>query len=97
MATLGRMMKKAAASSLIPLATKKRSNTDDTFLSVIQSEIDDFRFIRGKRRDAPIRFPFKIEDNGGEQIVTLTRKYQGEAIKLIVRMPGISRERIDNE
>ncbi|KAI3835138.1 hypothetical protein MKX03_019764 [Papaver bracteatum] len=37
--------------------------------------------------ETPSEFPFKIEDKPGEQTVTLTRKYQGDDIKVIVHMP----------
>ncbi|KAI3856278.1 hypothetical protein MKW92_048445 [Papaver armeniacum] len=37
--------------------------------------------------ETPSEFPFKIEDKPGEQTVTLTRKYQGDDIKVILHMP----------
>lgn len=39
--------------------------------------------------DAPENFPFKIEDNPGQQTVILTREYQGETITVEVSMPDI--------
>ncbi|XP_026440144.1 uncharacterized protein At2g39795, mitochondrial-like isoform X2 [Papaver somniferum] len=36
----------------------------------------------------PSDFPFKIEDKPGNQTVTLTRKYRGADIKVIVHMPA---------
>ncbi|RZC79533.1 hypothetical protein C5167_003865 [Papaver somniferum] len=40
--------------------------------------------------ETPSGFPFKIEDKPGEQTITLTRKYMGDYINVIVHMPGFS-------
>ncbi|KAI3992271.1 hypothetical protein MKX01_029992 [Papaver californicum] len=140
MATLSRMMKKAA-SSVIPLANrsphhrnytssvftsplktsttissvtcssnnlfrttsipthhhfsalaKKRYDSDDTLLRVIDSEIDDAveEALDLEVAEAPREFPFKIVYNAGEETVTLTRDYQGEKIKVTVYKPDLS-------
>lgn len=39
--------------------------------------------------ETPSSFPFKIEDNPGQQTVTLTRDYQGEIVKVDVHMPDL--------
>ncbi|KAI3912512.1 hypothetical protein MKW98_020974 [Papaver atlanticum] len=63
---------------------KKISNSDDTLLSAIEPVIDSFREV-----EAPRDFPFKIEDNAGnDRTITLTRDYQGEEIKAIVHWPS---------
>ncbi|MCL7039367.1 hypothetical protein MKW94_009401 [Papaver nudicaule] len=38
--------------------------------------------------ETPSEFPFKIEDKPGNQTITLTRKYGGDDIKVIVHMPA---------
>ncbi|KAF5742696.1 hypothetical protein HS088_TW09G00748 [Tripterygium wilfordii] len=71
-------------------AAKKPSNTE-SLLRVIEAEIQCARETDDHDRveEIPKGFPFKIEDNPGEQIVTLTREYEGEMIKVLVQMPGL--------
>ncbi|KAK9732992.1 hypothetical protein RND81_04G036500 [Saponaria officinalis] len=38
---------------------------------------------------APADFPFTMEDNPGEQTVTLSREYDGETITVEVSMPNL--------
>uniref|UniRef100_A0A7N0UU82 Mitochondrial glycoprotein n=1 Tax=Kalanchoe fedtschenkoi TaxID=63787 RepID=A0A7N0UU82_KALFE len=72
-------------------AAVKRTNSDDTLLRVIEAEIqcaieaED----QDKAEEVPHNFPFEIEDNPGEQTVSLSRKYQGETINVVVHMPDI--------
>lgn len=47
--------------------------------------------------EAPSDFPFKIEDNAGEQTVTLTREYKGETITVEVSMPNLISGEEDDE
>ncbi|KAI3966380.1 hypothetical protein MKW92_046909 [Papaver armeniacum] len=64
----------------------KKSNSDDTLLSVLESEIDCAEEKFHEFAEAPKDLPFKIEDNVGERkIIMLTREYQGEEIKVKVR------------
>lgn len=39
--------------------------------------------------ETPGSFPFKIEDNPGQQTITLTREYLGELVKVEVHMPDL--------
>ncbi|KAI3840407.1 hypothetical protein MKX03_037819 [Papaver bracteatum] len=145
MATLSRMMKKAA-SSVIPLANrtpcrnytsaifttplktstairtvtsssnlfrttsiptnhhfsalaKKKPDSDDTLLRVIDSEIVDAEEEAGDFEvgEAPSEFAFKIVDNEGAETITLTRNYQGEEIKVTVFKPDLSGDYEDGE
>ncbi|OVA15570.1 Mitochondrial glycoprotein [Macleaya cordata] len=69
----------------------KKPSSDETLIQVIDSEIqcaeetDD----HDRVEEIPSWFPFKIEDNPGEQTITLTREYHGEVIKVIVHMPDL--------
>ena len=58
-------------------------------------------FLSFQTVDTPSDFPFKIEDNVGEQTVTLTREHDGETITVVVSMPslvtGEGEEDNDNE
>ncbi|KAG9141549.1 hypothetical protein Leryth_019052 [Lithospermum erythrorhizon] len=78
-------------------ATKSKS--DETLVRVIDSEIqcaeesDD----NDKIEDIPESFPFKIEDEPGQQTVTLTREYQGESISVEVSMPDLTGEENEND
>ncbi|KAA8539679.1 hypothetical protein F0562_026371 [Nyssa sinensis] len=68
-------------------STSKRPN--DCLLRVLESEIkcaeesDDHDQVE----EIPDGFPFKIQDNPGQQTISLTREYQGESIKVEVHMP----------
>ncbi|KAI3840409.1 hypothetical protein MKX03_037821 [Papaver bracteatum] len=63
----------------------KESNSDDTLVRNIQSEIDRIEEEFQMVPEAPRGFPFKIEDNADERAtIRLTREYQGEQIKVIV-------------
>ncbi|KAI3977758.1 hypothetical protein MKX01_039821 [Papaver californicum] len=71
---------------------KKRYDSDDNLLRVIESEIDDAveEALDLEVAEAPREFPFKIVDNAGEGIITLTRDYQGEEIEVTVLKPDLS-------
>ncbi|KAI3894084.1 hypothetical protein MKX03_013281 [Papaver bracteatum] len=51
---------------------------------------EDEQVLLKKVVETPSEFPFKIEDNPGEQTVILTRDYMGNYIKVIVHMPDFS-------
>ncbi|KAG9157066.1 hypothetical protein Leryth_009099 [Lithospermum erythrorhizon] len=61
-------------------ATKSKS--DETLVKVIDFEIQcaEESNDNDKIEDIPESFPFKIEDEPGQQTLTLTREYQGESI-----------------
>ncbi|KAI3840399.1 hypothetical protein MKX03_037811 [Papaver bracteatum] len=69
---------------------QRRSFADENLLGCLDDEIgyalesDDHQVV-----EAPGGFHFNIEDNPGEQTITLTREYQGEVIKVIVHMNNI--------
>ncbi|KAF5733841.1 hypothetical protein HS088_TW16G00282 [Tripterygium wilfordii] len=72
-------------------AAAKKPSATESLLRVIESEIKCARETDDHDRveEIPKGFPFKSEDNPGEQIVTLTREYEGETIKVLVQMPGL--------
>ncbi|XP_057523078.1 uncharacterized protein At2g39795, mitochondrial-like [Amaranthus tricolor] len=78
-------------------------SSDKKLLEVLQSEISvvEESEDHDKTVDTPSDFPFKIEDNVGEQTVTLTREHDGETITVVVSMPslvtGEGEEDNDNE
>lgn len=69
-------------------ATAKASSSDEKLLRILESEIDCAEEPE-EAADVPADFPFKIEDVPGEQIVKLTRQYEGEAIEVEVYMPDL--------
>ncbi|KAI3965363.1 hypothetical protein MKX01_042844 [Papaver californicum] len=71
---------------------KKRYDFDDNLLRVIESKIDDVveEALDLEIAEAPKEFTFKIVDNAGEGIITLTRDYQGEEIQVTVLKPDLS-------
>ncbi|KAI3840400.1 hypothetical protein MKX03_037812 [Papaver bracteatum] len=77
---------------------KKKPSSDESLLDCLDDEIqcalesDDHEVV-----EAPGGFPFKIEDNPGEQTITLTREYQGEDIKVIVHMNNLVDGEIDQD
>ncbi|RVW49323.1 Uncharacterized protein, mitochondrial [Vitis vinifera] len=42
-----------------------------------------------RNEEAPDGFPFEIQDNPGQQTISLAREYQGEVIKVEVHMPDL--------
>ncbi|KAK9070505.1 hypothetical protein SSX86_010907 [Deinandra increscens subsp. villosa] len=58
----------------------KRPTSDDSLLRVIESEIKCSEDSFEEGEDIPEGFPFKLDDNPGQQTVSLTREYQGETI-----------------
>ncbi|KAL6977400.1 hypothetical protein U1Q18_026198 [Sarracenia purpurea var. burkii] len=91
----GRRHRQLSRSSFPPVlhfsSTSKRPTSDESLLKVIQGEIkcaeesDD----HGQVEDVPDGFPFKIQDNPGQQTISLTREYQGETISVEVHMPDL--------
>ncbi|KAJ9684359.1 hypothetical protein PVL29_016705 [Vitis rotundifolia] len=72
-------------------SSAKRPSSDDSLLRVLESEIkcaeesDD----HDENEEAPDGFPFEIQDNPGQQTISLAREYQGEVIKVEVHMPDL--------
>ncbi|KAK1426808.1 hypothetical protein QVD17_15488 [Tagetes erecta] len=55
-------------------------SSDDSLIRVIKSEIKCSEETYEESEDFPEGFPFKVTDKLGQQIVSLTREYQGENI-----------------
>ncbi|RWR92443.1 Mitochondrial glycoprotein [Cinnamomum micranthum f. kanehirae] len=72
-------------------AVSQKPKSDESLLRVIESEIncaeesDDHNRVE----EVPDEFPFQIQDNPGEQTISLTRQYNGETIKVEVHMPDL--------
>ncbi|KAL5227130.1 hypothetical protein ABZP36_015395 [Zizania latifolia] len=68
-----------------------RPSSDGELLRIVDSEIkyaeecDD----HDRVEEIPDNFPFKISDDEGMSLITLTRTYQGEKIKVLVSMPSL--------
>ncbi|KAK4343611.1 hypothetical protein RND71_036705 [Anisodus tanguticus] len=69
----------------------KRASSDESLLKVIQAEIlcAEESDEQDEAEEVPEGFPFRIEDNPGQQTVRLTRGYQGESIDVEVHMPDL--------
>ncbi|XP_010256793.1 PREDICTED: uncharacterized protein At2g39795, mitochondrial-like [Nelumbo nucifera] len=69
----------------------KRPSSDENLLRVIEDEIECAEQSDDHNRveEIPDGFPFKIEDNPGEQTISLRREYQGEVISVEVHMPDL--------
>ncbi|KAK1426807.1 hypothetical protein QVD17_15487 [Tagetes erecta] len=57
-----------------------RPSSDESLLRVIESEINCSEESFEEGEDIPAGFPFQLNDNPGQQTVSLTREYQGESI-----------------
>ncbi|GAB2299726.1 hypothetical protein Dimus_033781 [Dionaea muscipula] len=68
-----------------------RTSSDESLLAVIESEIKCAQETEepAQAPEFPGEFPFKIEDNPGQQTITLTREYDGEMITVEVSMPDL--------
>ncbi|XXG75296.1 hypothetical protein AAC387_Pa07g3832 [Persea americana] len=72
-------------------AISQKPKSDESLLRVIESEIkcaeesDDHNRVE----EIPAEFPFQIQDNPGEQTISLIRQYNGETIKVEVHMPDL--------
>ncbi|GAB4827500.1 hypothetical protein Ancab_034383 [Ancistrocladus abbreviatus] len=66
-----------------------RRSSDESLLRIIESEIKCAEESDQHEGEVPDGFPFKIEDNPGQQTITLTREYQGETILVEVSMPDL--------
>ncbi|KAI3840404.1 hypothetical protein MKX03_037816 [Papaver bracteatum] len=71
----------------ISAPNNKGSNSEDTLLSVVESEINCYGDKFHEFVEAPREFPFKIVDNTGKEFIRLTREFQGEEIKVTVYGP----------
>ncbi|XP_047327924.1 uncharacterized protein At2g39795, mitochondrial-like [Impatiens glandulifera] len=69
-----------------------RPSSDISLLKVIESEVEcaEESNENGEVDEVPSDFPFKIQDNPGQQTITLTRQYQDETITVEVYMPDLS-------
>ncbi|EOA28331.1 hypothetical protein CARUB_v10024532mg [Capsella rubella] len=77
-----------------------RMSSEQTLIRVIDSEINSALQsgdIDVDEEMTPGSFPFKIEDNPGQQNVTLTRDYNGEHIKVVVSMPSLVTDENDDD
>ncbi|KAJ4977981.1 hypothetical protein NE237_008761 [Protea cynaroides] len=69
----------------------KMPSSDKSLLEIIDSEIkdaeesDDHNHVE----EIPDGFPFEIQDNPGQQTISLRREYQGEIIKVEVHTPNL--------
>ncbi|XP_057475119.1 uncharacterized protein At2g39795, mitochondrial-like [Actinidia eriantha] len=72
-------------------STSKRPSSDESLLRVIETEIKCAQESEDHDQadDVPDGFPFKIEDNPGQQTISLCREYQGENILVEVHMPDL--------
>lgn len=89
---LSRQLSRASFPSILHYSsTSKRPSSDETLLRVIKSEIKCAEESDDHDQDevVPDGFPFKIQDNPGEQTISLTREYQGETINVEVQMPDL--------
>ncbi|KAK9742419.1 hypothetical protein RND81_03G171400 [Saponaria officinalis] len=66
-------------------------SSDKKLIEVVQSEIEVAEQSEDPEKTvpAPADFPFTMEDNPGEQTVTLSREYDGETITVEVSMPNL--------
>ncbi|CAN4089162.1 unnamed protein product [Withania somnifera] len=84
----GNFFFRSSVPSTLRCYSTKRPSSDESLLKVIQYEIqcaDELDEVE----EAPVGFPFKIEDYPGQQTITLTREYQGETIDVEVHMPDL--------
>ncbi|KAL9260131.1 hypothetical protein AKJ16_DCAP09433 [Drosera capensis] len=77
-----------------------RSSSDKALLEIIESEVECAKETEepAQLEELPPEFPFKIEDNLRQEIIRLTREYNGETIRVEVSMPDlVTGEREDND
>ncbi|KAF5959418.1 hypothetical protein HYC85_000627 [Camellia sinensis] len=94
---LSRQLSRTSFPSILHYSsTSKRPSSDETLLRVIKAEIkfessvgDALTLVTKQDEEVPDGFPFKIQDNPGEQTISLTREYQGETINVEVQMPDL--------
>ncbi|CAN0837636.1 Uncharacterized protein At2g39795, mitochondrial [Linum grandiflorum] len=72
-------------------ADTKTLPSGGSILRVVEDEIKAAEETDDHNRadDVPADFPFKMEDNPGQQTLTLTREYDGEHVKVEVHMPDL--------
>lgn len=80
-------------------STSSPRSSDEKFLRVLQSEIDDLEQSKDfdKNVELPENFPFKVEDNVGKQTVTLTGEYGSETITIKVSILNLKEEEDEEE
>ncbi|ERN08055.1 uncharacterized protein At2g39795, mitochondrial [Amborella trichopoda] len=69
----------------------KKPGVDEKLLKVIESEIKcaEESDYHDQKDEIPDGFPFEIEDNPGQQTISLSRKYGDETIRVEVHMPDL--------
>nr|GEV49915.1 putative glycoprotein family protein [Tanacetum cinerariifolium] len=75
----------------------KKTSADEALLKVIDSEIQCSVESFEEGEDIPEGFPFKLEDNPGQQTVSLTREYQGETIHVEVEPSSLTTGQEDDD
>ncbi|XP_076920965.1 uncharacterized protein At2g39795, mitochondrial-like [Bidens hawaiensis] len=75
----------------------KRPSSDDSLLRVIENEIHCAEESFEEGEDVPEGFSFKLEDNLGQQTVSLTREYHGETVHVEVEPSSLITGEEDNE
>ncbi|XP_010458010.1 PREDICTED: uncharacterized protein At2g39795, mitochondrial isoform X2 [Camelina sativa] len=79
----------------IPFTTstrnRKKASPTDPLLRIIETEIGFAKNADDHQRveETPSDFPFKMEDKPGGKIVTLTREYESESVKVEVHMTNL--------
>ncbi|PWA99496.1 glycoprotein family protein [Artemisia annua] len=80
----------SSASSVEKTTAVKKPSADEALLKVIDSEIQCSVESFEEGEDIPEGFPFKLEDNPGQQTVSLTREYLGETIHVEVEPSSLT-------
>ncbi|XP_023763932.1 uncharacterized protein At2g39795, mitochondrial [Lactuca sativa] len=75
----------------------KRPSSDESLLRVIESEIKCSEESFEEGEGVPDGFPFELNDNPGQQTVSLSREYQGEAILVEVEPSSLVTGQEDDE
>lgn len=69
----------------------KRPSSDESLLRVLDSELQCAEESENLEvQEVPVDFPFEIEDNPGQQTISLSREYQGETINVEVEMSSLT-------
>ncbi|KAG6760173.1 hypothetical protein NC653_025998 [Populus alba x Populus x berolinensis] len=68
-----------------------RPSSNESILRALESEIKVAQETVGQDgvEEIPKEYPFKIDDNAGQQTVILTREYEGELVRVEVHMPDV--------
>ncbi|KAK1355273.1 Mitochondrial glycoprotein [Heracleum sosnowskyi] len=76
-----------------------RPSHDESLVKIIDQEIDFAveSLEESEVQEAPEGFPFKIEDNPGQQTISLSADFDGENINVEVSMPIITADEDNND